>query len=301
MNKEKSFTLIEILVVIIVIGILSSFILIGLGSINENARIAKIRVFANSLRNSLLTSIVFEWKLNNNANDSWGLNNGTIGGTPTLITDCVEGSCYRFNGSTDHIYINDNDSVFNPQTEMTAFLWIRSSVQQDSRGLFTQFNYGVGVAERAWAIRPCSVMNSKLEVIVDHLGDGVTTRKNYRSFTPILDNRWHYVGFTWNNGILKLYVDGLEEKDVVYDDSFTTIHNSSAPISVGSFYANGSPAGFFNGDIDYPILFNKAISSTQIQETYYSTLNKMFKDNKMVLEEYFKRIGELKNNLVNYE
>jgi prepilin-type N-terminal cleavage/methylation domain-containing protein len=60
MKKENSFTLIEILVVIVVIGILSSFILIGINSINENARITKIKVFANSLRNSLLTDIVFE-------------------------------------------------------------------------------------------------------------------------------------------------------------------------------------------------------------------------------------------------
>ena len=298
MNKENSFTLIEILVVIVVIGILSSFILIGINSINENARITKIKVFANSLRNSLLTNIVFEWKLNGNANDSWKGNNGTIGGTPTSITDCVEGSCYRLNGTTDYIYIADNDSVFNPQTEMTAFLWVKGSVQQDSKGFFTQFNYGVDIDERAWALRPCSMGDSKVEVIIDHLGDGLTTRKNYKSFTSILDNRWHYVGFTWNNGTLKLYVDGLEEKDVVYDDSFTTIHNSSSAISVGSFFASGIPAGFFNGDVDYPILFNKAISSAQIQEKYYSDLNKLFKDNKMVLEEYVHRIGNLRNNLV---
>ena len=165
--------------------------------------------------------------------------------------------------------------------------------------MFTQFNYGVGVAERAWAIRPCGIMDSKVEVIIDNLGDGLTARKNYKSLTSILDNRWHYVGFTWNNGTLKLYVDGLEEKNIVHDDSFTTIHNSNAPISVGSFHASGSAAGFFNGDIDYPILFNKAISSAQIQEKYYSGLNKMFKNNTMVLEEYIKRTGELRNSLAN--
>lgn len=299
MNKEKSFTLIEILVAIVIIGILSAFIIVGMDSIKENARIAKIRVFANSVRSLLLMNIVFEWKLNGNANDSWGLNHGTIGGSPTLITDCVESSCYRFNGSSDYVYINDNDDVFNPQTEMTAFLWMRGSVQQDSRGLFTQFNYGVGIDERTWAIRPCGVTNSKVEVRIDHLEGESTLRKNYKSFTSILDNRWHYVGFTWNNGTLKLYVDGLEEKDIVYDDSFTTIDNSNAPISVGSFHASGTPAGFFNGDIDYPILFNKAISSAQIQEKYYSGLNKMFKNNTIVLEEYIKRTGELRNSLAN--
>jgi hypothetical protein len=239
-------------------------------------------------------------KLNGNANDSWKGNNGTIGGSPTSITDCVEGSCYRFNGSTDYIYINDNDSVFNPLTEMTAFLWVKGSVQQDSRGLFTQFNYGVGINERAWAIRPYGTP-SRLEIIIDHEGDGLTTKKNYRSTSLLLDNKWHYVGFTWNNGILNLYFDGIQENNILYDDSFTTIKNSSSAISVGSFFASGTPAGFFNGDIDYPILFNKAISSSKIQEEYYFSLNKLFKDNKIVSVEYDQRIGELKNNLVSNE
>ena len=299
MKQEKSFTLIEILVVIVVIGILSSFILVGISSITEGARIAKIKAFANSLRNSLLTSIVFEWKLNNNTNDSWNQNNGTIGGAPTPISDCVEDSCYRFNGSPDYMYIADNDTLFNFQTQMTAFLWVKGFVQQDSRGLFTQFNYGVGIAERAWAIRPCGVTNSKLEVIIDNFGDGLTARKSYKSFTSILDNRWHYVGFTWNSGTLNVYVDGVIENDVVYNDSFTTIHNSNASISVGSFFASGSPAGFFVGDIDYASLYNKAISSSQIQGKYYSGINRLFKNQGITLNEFNQRIAGLKNSLVN--
>lgn len=299
MKQEKSFTLIEILVVIVVTGILSSFVLVGMSSITNDARIAKVKAFANSVRNSLLTSIIFEWKLNNNTNDSWNQNNGTIGGTPTLISDCIEGSCYTLNGSSDYVYIADNDSLFDFQTTMTAFLWIRSSTQQDSRGLLTQFNYGVGVSERAWAIRPCGLANSKLEVIIDNVGDGLTTRKNYRSFTSILDNKWHFVGFTWNNGTLNVYVDGVIENNVVYDDSFITIHNSNASISAGSFFAAGSPAGFFAGDIDYVSLYNKAISSSQIQGKYYSGINRLFNNQGITLDEYNQRIAGLKNSLVN--
>lgn len=299
MIKEKSFTLIEILVVIVVIGILSSFILIGINSITENARIAKIKEFANSLRSSLLTSIVFEWKLDGNANDSWGDNNGTIGGSPTSISDCPYNSCYSFNGSSDYIYINDNDTIFNFQTEMTAFLWTRGSVQQDSRGWFCQFNYGVGINERGWAMRPCGLTNSVLEVIINNQGDG-SVRKNYRSTTTLLNNKWHFIGFTWNNGTLKLYVDGLEEiPSILYNDSFTTIYNSNAPISVGSFFASGSAAGFFNGDIDYVSLYNKAISNAQIKEKYYSGLNKLVNNNIITIEEFNQKIVSLKNNLVN--
>jgi len=40
-HLRKSFTLIEIMVVIVVIGILSSFILIGMSSISKDSRDAK--------------------------------------------------------------------------------------------------------------------------------------------------------------------------------------------------------------------------------------------------------------------
>jgi prepilin-type N-terminal cleavage/methylation domain-containing protein len=42
---NKSFTLIEILVVIVVIGVLSAFILVGMSSITSSANIAKSQAF----------------------------------------------------------------------------------------------------------------------------------------------------------------------------------------------------------------------------------------------------------------
>lgn len=55
------------------------------------------------------------------------------------------------------------------------------------------------------------------------------------------------------------------------------------------------------GMLIIPIIFNKAISSSQIQEKYYSGLNKLFKSNRMVLKEYDQRVGELRGSIVNNE
>ena len=79
---SKSFTLIEILVVIVIIGILSAFIIVSMVGVSDKARIAKSQAFANSLRNSLLINLVSEWKLNDGsgttASDSWSANTGTL-------------------------------------------------------------------------------------------------------------------------------------------------------------------------------------------------------------------------------
>ncbi len=87
---SKSFTLIEILVVIVVIGVLSAFILVGMSSISSKANIAKSQVFINSIDNSLLTSRVAYWKLDEGAgtttSDSWGVSLGTLGTIPNNPT-----------------------------------------------------------------------------------------------------------------------------------------------------------------------------------------------------------------------
>jgi len=75
MKMSNSFTLIEILVVIVIIGILSAFILVGMSSITNSANIAKGKAFADSTRNSLLGNLKAEIKLDEgtgqNIGDSW--------------------------------------------------------------------------------------------------------------------------------------------------------------------------------------------------------------------------------------
>ena len=61
--KNKSFTLIELLVVIVIIGILAGVIMISTSFSIDQANITKGKVFANSLRNSLITNLVSEWNL----------------------------------------------------------------------------------------------------------------------------------------------------------------------------------------------------------------------------------------------
>jgi prepilin-type N-terminal cleavage/methylation domain-containing protein len=79
MNKLffKAFTLIELLVVIAIIGILSGLIVVTMSGVTAKATIAKGQVFSNSLRNALMLNLAAEYRLDGNANDSWGSNNGT--------------------------------------------------------------------------------------------------------------------------------------------------------------------------------------------------------------------------------
>jgi prepilin-type N-terminal cleavage/methylation domain-containing protein len=143
MKQEKSFTLIEILVVIVVVGILSSFILVGMSSITSDANIAKGKAFANSLKNSLLMNLVSEWKLDETSGstsyDSWSQNNGTVTGA-TITTDCVSGKCLEFDGIDNRISYSISFANIKIRTihgPSTLELWFKPSSSSGSGRIFS--------------------------------------------------------------------------------------------------------------------------------------------------------------------
>ncbi|MDD3292809.1 MAG: prepilin-type N-terminal cleavage/methylation domain-containing protein [Candidatus Pacebacteria bacterium] len=112
---NKSFTLIEILIVIVVIGILSSFIFVGMSSITSEANIAKGKVFINSIDNSLLLGRISQWKFDElttakelqSIGDTWNSNNGILytgsDSLEKLSSNCPSGNCLSFDGVNDYI------------------------------------------------------------------------------------------------------------------------------------------------------------------------------------------------------
>jgi len=279
---KTAFTLIELLVVIAIIGILSGLIIVTMNGVTAKANIAKSQVFSNSLRNALMMNLISEWKLDGSAADSWGGKNGTIHGTTAVASGCPQGTCLSF-GGTDYINVADN-SVFNFGSRATAMIWIKG-LEQD-KGYFSQ-NDG-GASQRSWALS--TVSNKYFRVLLS--GSGNVADKDYRSSTVFLNNEWHYVGFTWNTGLLKLYVDGVEVGvSKITDNSITSIYDSSSDIVMGCSLSSGAPINYFIGHIDEAKLYNEAMPSYRIRENYYAGLNGLLANGSMSKEEYLSRIG----------
>ncbi|MDD3292745.1 MAG: hypothetical protein PHI45_01630 [Candidatus Pacebacteria bacterium] len=205
-------------------------------------------------------NLVSEWKLDGNANDSFGTNNGTVigGGTyKTGFNDCVSIGCIQFDGTNDYIMIPDSSSM-SMSYGGSVFLWVKPSLQYQQSYIIGQYPK---TGNKSWAITIGTSAADK--AIVSLSQDGINT--NYSSVTAsVLDNKWHLIGFTVGDDKLTTYVDGVKYSSVNINGA---IYNSSANLLIG---ATEPSSGFFLGSIDDVKLFNKALSEEEVKYIYNS-------------------------------
>jgi prepilin-type N-terminal cleavage/methylation domain-containing protein len=282
---SKSFTLIEILVVIVVIGIISSFIIVGLSSVSDKANIAKGQAFSNSLRNSLLMNLVSEWKLDEGTGsttlDSWGSNTGTLGTSttgdaaePTWTTDCVSSKCLSFDGVDDYVSVNSvNDFNLSKTNQLTVGLWFKTNAINGT---------AIVIKQNEWMFYPI------LGNTVGFLVRGTTTWRYSSTCSNIQTNKWYHIvgvaNYSGTNLNMNFYVNGVSYGETNHTTDLGTTTNS---VTIG-----GNWTDRFNGTIDDVRIYNQAIPTSQIQQNYYSGLNNLIIKNQINIEEYSQRIRQ---------
>lgn len=111
-NKQKSFTIIELLVVISIMVLLSSIILVATKGAREKAKVAKIQQLSSNIKHILGIDIVGEWEFENSLNDTFGPNNHAFyTGSEPVYEDGLMGKAVSFNG-TDYLEIPDSSSFY---------------------------------------------------------------------------------------------------------------------------------------------------------------------------------------------
>ena len=255
---KQSFTLVEILVVIVIIGILSSFIFFTINNSVDKANIAKSKMFSESIRNNLLLNLVSEWKLDGNANDSWGSNNGTATDvTYETETNCISGECGIFNGSTSYVDCG-NASSLDITGNLTIEAWIKITGScSDDCDIFIRGDD--------------SIDGYRLTISLGVIRfDTFSPTKIISRGSAITDNKWHHIVVTKNGtgiGSVKIYNDGIDVTSQQGDHGNPASNNKHAYI--GSY---NSIAHFLNGEIDEVRVYNSVISESEIEQKYLSGL-----------------------------
>ena len=294
---NKSFTLIEVLAVVLIIGFLSSMILVNLDSMGGIFKNREGMAFSNFIKNSLLINLVSEWKLDENVNDSWLYNNGTMNNFSEnpwkSDSDCISGSCLSFDGIDDWIDFG-NDPSLDLYNELTIEAWIK----------ITGNRLGVhncpiikGVRDySSWMFYVDSERNPNRNVCFSGRKSDNSDWLFWLKVMYGLEEWFHMTGtFSSSQGFAKVYKNGvMTDKHDEGIQGSTLYIPADSRVRVGYVWEDG----YFLGSIDQIRIYNTVLTISQIQSNYYSDLSRLLVNNNLNQADYNQRIGELRNNLV---
>ncbi|MDD4531160.1 MAG: prepilin-type N-terminal cleavage/methylation domain-containing protein [Candidatus Pacebacteria bacterium] len=267
-RNKIAFTLIELLVVIAIIGILSGLIVVTMSGVTAKANIAKVQIFSNSLRNAMMANLISEWKFDNDVNDSWGTNNGTLTGAiyDNNDNECIHGGCLYFGGT------------INEYVQMLAIPSITTG---------TPFMISVWIYPQIGASYQTIVgYNSAHRLLIEANGTLLSQQDGnfYSATRGIMYDAWSHVLY-WNDGTKeRWYINGKQS-----GSTHETVNAEwTADFKVGQYDLVNYP---YKGRIDELRIYNSAASISLIKEQYYSGLNSLFMNGSMTKEDYISRIN----------
>lgn len=237
MAKSKSgFTIVELLIVIVVIGILAAITIVAYSGIQERARIVSGLSFERQLVSKYSATATGFWSFDDcagatasNAGSSSSVD-AIIPSAPTWITDTPSktGCALKLNGST-RIETQATLSA----TNYVKAAWVRMSTGtcSGSQNIVSQAAASGGVEAAFYmpSCKPAAGHNGLWNTVI--------------APQAINDGKWHHLAVIWENNILTLYVDG---KSVSKADVSTLTNATNGTVSIGAHIGGN----FMTGDID---------------------------------------------------
>lgn len=253
--RQKSFTIIELLVVAAVIGLMASIVIVSVTSVREKARIAKIRQFATSVYHSVPGNVGF-WDFENGFSDKTGSHDSAPKeiSDASIVNDKYMGRVLKTEWG--YIRFNENTGLENRDGAITVEGWAKpiddNGVTIAISSLYDGYNWALeylGWGEVQWEIR-----NNPRTV-------GCRFKPDVSSI--FVKDRWNHVAGTYD-GISKskLFVNGQE---------ITWGFNSIGGGCSGRIYAYEPVdigGGVSNGYIDEVRVYHKVLLGTEIQKHY---------------------------------
>lgn len=267
-SKTKSFTLIEFLVVIAMIGLLSSIVLVSTRGSKIKAQIAKGLQFSQSLHNSLGAYAVGVWGLDGNVLDSSGFKmDGTISGNISWADDGIVNQAAQFNGG--RIYVNELTSIpedmsfsgwFRKNTDSwdsIAFLGKRSS----TTGWMLYRNSGDPVGYFRWYSHYVTTAGA------------ISTYYAWPGISGLRVGEWYHIVITrTSTGATTLYLNSNVVGTYNPPINFREWSTNTYGVSIGSERAGSTSWSCIGAQIDEVRIYSQAFSQSQIQQQYVEGL-----------------------------
>lgn len=183
----------------------------------------------------------------------------------TLVTDGFS-VAHDFDGSNDYFSKGGRlTSTTSDVTNMSVSIWCKGLDSQNR--LIGEYNTtsGLGRSWYAW-----HGTGGRFTVRINGHRTNSNPNKDYVAAGGVgivNDGEWHCLAFTWDNGTLKLYIDGVEVSVTkTVDDAFTAMPaNSQGHFEIGSLNgANPAVTTFWDGQIGATVVEERTWDDAEV-------------------------------------
>ena len=175
-------------------------------------------------------------------------------------------------GVDDVITVPDFVETGNSAKELTVLVWQRYLDTAATKYFIGHWNDATP-NQRAWTMRYAASNKVSCLITDDGIG-GAGHLKNYTtSIVGWSNTSWILIGFTFNNGTLTLYANGVADTNPTKttDNAITTIHNSTSAITIGCVLASGLWSAGAQCVIEEVSIFNDVKSALWIRNYFELT------------------------------
>ncbi len=206
--------------------------------------------FGLNRRNPIARGIVSCWPFNEGAGNfaydiSGNQNTATFGTGPLWKSDQFRKHITMDGGVANYLSAPNNSYTTGKNFSVT--LWVKSDNYGSGEGLFSMgdaFDDGV----------PTLVLQGQTGSVRMYSRDGWTGSE------PLTAEQWFFIAVVFDDTNSTMYVDGTQRVQRAIADE---IGNR------GSYWIGSGFVGEFDGEIDMPIIWNRPISQTEINQLYH--------------------------------
>ena len=188
------------------------------------------------------------------------LSTSGLSGTMSNIT--FANPYFTYNGTSSTMSVADNALIEPGSGDFTLEIWIYYSVITGASRCVVSKTDGGNSADWGYGIRTASNGNTYMEV---GNGSATVTTPTFTAST----GQWYHVVGVWTNvasNSIALYVNGVSQGSNSH--SFTSVKNTTRPLSIGSFDGGATYGQWVNGRIGIVRYYNSALTSDEITTNY---------------------------------
>ncbi len=219
--------------------------------------------------------LVSYWNFDNNVGDLVGQGQGTAEGGLTCTIEGINQQACEFDGVNDYVNAS-NDASLNIVNQITMMAWVKPVESLVSGNHFIisktsdDFTYGMSMFESSRAVE-LQINNTFTNA------NAALSSTNYTHVAVVFDSDTNRALFYYNGTLVR------NNSHVA-----NMVPNLAETLTLGVTTQGGPASGFWNGSIDELKIYNRTLTSAEIQSEFDNSRNFLFTN-----QEYFNATGEV--------